>query len=132
MQLMSIKTGQLCVLLLKTYIGEKGGLGGEAPQTLTRSYYFEPPCPKNVPAPLVLWQISRVLPYVLLLEDMSSFLRKKLLSSMDSKSCPNVLLCGIMSSETMSIHSSTKNFGKFQCKLRPADVMTFFLVFTCF
>ena len=46
MQLMSIKAGQLCVLLL-TYIGEKGGLGGEAPQTLTRSYYFEPPLSKK-------------------------------------------------------------------------------------
>ena len=41
---MSIKTGQLCVLLLKTHIGEKGG---EAPQTLTRSYYFEPPLSKK-------------------------------------------------------------------------------------
>ena len=47
MQLMSIKTGQLCALLLKTYIGEKGGLGGFAPQTLTRSYYFEPPLSKE-------------------------------------------------------------------------------------
>ena len=47
MQLMSIKTDQLCVLLLKTYIGEKGSLWGEAPQTLTRSYYFEPPLSKK-------------------------------------------------------------------------------------
>ena len=31
-----------------------------------------------------------------------------------------------MNSEKMSNHSSTKNFGKFQCKLRSADVMTFF------
>ena len=37
MQLMSIKTGQLCVLLLKTYIGEKR----------IRSYYFEPPLSKK-------------------------------------------------------------------------------------
>ena len=38
-----------------------------------------------------------------------------------------------MNSENMSQHSSTKNFGKFQCKLQSADVMTFFLVFTaCF
>ena len=31
-----------------------------------------------------------------------------------------------MNSENMSNHSSTKNFGKLQCKLRPAEVMTFF------
>ena len=57
-----------------------------------------------------------------------------------------------MNSESMSNHSSTKNFGKFQCKLRPVNVMTVFfglhlllgekmdiygrddvcLVFTCF
>ena len=28
-----------------------------------------------------------------------------------------------MNSENMSNHSSTKNFGKFQCKLQPADVV---------
>ena len=43
MQSTSIKTGVLCVLFLKTYIQGKGGLGGEASLTLTRSYYFEPP-----------------------------------------------------------------------------------------
>ena len=31
-----------------------------------------------------------------------------------------------MNSENMLKDSSTKNFGKFQYKLRPADVMTFF------
>ena len=30
-----------------------------------------------------------------------------------------------MKSENMSYHSSTKNFGKFQSKLRPADDTTF-------
>ena len=74
------------------------------------------------------------LPYVFLLEDMSSFLIKTNLSSEDAKKWPNVLLFNIMNSENMSNHSSTKNFGKFQRKQRPADVMTFyfFLVITCF
>ena len=63
------------------------------------------------------------LTYVLL------FYQKKL-SSEKAKKCPNVL-CGIMNSENMSNHFSTKNCGKFQRKLRLADVMTFFLVFTC-
>ena len=44
---MSIKTGLLCVLHLKMYIREKGGLEGEAIETLTRSYYFEPPLSKK-------------------------------------------------------------------------------------
>ena len=47
MQLMSIKIGLLSVLLLKTCVQTKGGLGGFAPQTLTRSYYFEPPLSKK-------------------------------------------------------------------------------------
>ena len=47
MQLMSIKIGLLSVLLLKTCVRKKGGLGGLAPQTLTRSYYFEPPLSKK-------------------------------------------------------------------------------------
>ena len=47
MQLMSITTGLLCVLLLKTHIREKGDLGGEAPQPLTRSYYLEPTLSKK-------------------------------------------------------------------------------------
>ena len=47
MQLMSIKVGLLSVPLLKTSVREKGGLGGFAPQTLTRSYYFEPPLSKK-------------------------------------------------------------------------------------
>ena len=66
------------------------------------------------------YEFKRVLeglPYVLLLEDMSSFLTKKNLSSEDAKEWPNVLLFGIMNSENMSNHSSTKNFVKFQCKL---------------
>ena len=46
MQLMSIKIGLLSVLL-KTCVRKKGGLGGFAPQTLTRSYYFEPPLSKK-------------------------------------------------------------------------------------
>ena len=37
-----------------------------------------------------------------------------------------------MNSGNMSNHSSTKNFGKSLSKLRPADVMTFFLAFTGF
>ena len=40
-----------------------------------------------------------------------------------------------MNSENISNHFSTKNFGKLQCKLVPAevmDVMTFFFMFTCF
>ena len=57
---------------------------------------------------------------------MSSFLTKKKLSSENAKKLPNVLLFDIMNSENMSQHSSTKNFGKFQCKLRSADVMIFF------
>ena len=40
--------------------------------------------------------------------------------------CSNVLRFGIMNSENMSNHFSTKNFAKFQCKQRLADVMTFF------
>ena len=36
------------------------------------------------------------LPYVLFLEDMSSFLMKNNLSSEDIKKCPNVLLFGIL------------------------------------
>ena len=51
---------------------------------------------------------------------------EKNLSFEDAKKWPNVLLFGIMNSENMSNHSSTKNFGKFQCKQRPADMMTFF------
>ena len=47
MQLMSIKIGLLSVLFLKTCVRKKGGLGGFAPQTLTRSYYFEPPLSKK-------------------------------------------------------------------------------------
>ena len=47
MQLMSIKIGLLSVLLLKTCVRKKGGLGGFAPQTLTRFYYFEPPLSKK-------------------------------------------------------------------------------------
>ena len=47
MQLMSIKVGLLSVPLLKTSVREKGGLGGFAPQTLTRSYSFEPPLSKK-------------------------------------------------------------------------------------
>ena len=47
MQLMSIKVGLLSVPLLKTCVRENGGLGGFAPQTLTRSYYFEPPLSKK-------------------------------------------------------------------------------------
>ena len=47
MQLMPIKVGLLSVPLLKTSVREKGGLGGFAPQTLTRSYYFEPPLSKK-------------------------------------------------------------------------------------
>ena len=47
MQLMSINIGLLSVLLLKTSVRKKGGLGGSAPQTLTRSYYFEPPLSKK-------------------------------------------------------------------------------------
>ena len=47
MQLMSIKIGLLSVLLIKTCVRKKGGLGGFAPQTLTRSYYFEPPLSKK-------------------------------------------------------------------------------------
>ena len=47
MQLMYIKIGLLSVLLLKTCVRKKGGLGGFAPQTLTRSYYFEPPLSKK-------------------------------------------------------------------------------------
>ena len=39
---------------------------------------------------------------------------------------PKCLPFGIMNNENMSYYSSTKHFGKFQCKLRPADVMTFF------
>ena len=47
MQLMSIKIGLLSVLLLKTCVRKKGGLGGFAPKTFTRSYYFEPPLSKK-------------------------------------------------------------------------------------
>ena len=47
MQSMSIKIGLLSVLLLKTCVRKMGGLGGFAPQTLTRSYYFEPPLSKK-------------------------------------------------------------------------------------
>ena len=50
---------------------------------------------------------------------------QKNLSSEDAEKWPNVLLFGIINSENMSNHSSTKNFGKSRCKLRPADVMTF-------
>ena len=42
---MSIKIGLLSVLLLKTCVREKEGQF--APQTLTRSYYFEPPLSKK-------------------------------------------------------------------------------------
>ena len=41
----------------------------------------------------------------------------------------DVILFGIMNSENMSNHSSTKNFGKCQYKLRPADVMISFVFF---
>ena len=44
---MSIKVGLLSVSLLKTCVRENGGLGGFAPQTLTRSYYFQPPLSKK-------------------------------------------------------------------------------------
>ena len=47
MQLISIKIGLLSVLLLKTCVRKKGGVGGFAPQTLTQSYYFEPPLSKK-------------------------------------------------------------------------------------
>ena len=56
---MSIKVGLLSVLLFKTCVREKGGLGSFAPQMLTRSYYFEPPRPKNVPA--LLQTLIRIL-----------------------------------------------------------------------
>ena len=41
------------------------------------------------------------------------------------------MLFGIMNSENMSNHFSTKNFGKFQCKLRACGRDDLFLVFTC-
>ena len=37
---------------------------------------------------------------------------------------------GIMNNENKSNHCYTKYFGKFLFKLRPADVVTFFLLFT--
>ena len=44
--------------------------------------------------------------------------------------CP---LFGFMNSEHMSKHSSTKNFGKFQCKQGPATLQRdLFLVLICF
>ena len=59
MQLMSIKIGLLSVLLLKTCVRKKGGLGGFAPQTLTRSYYFEPPLSKKRSRATVFILLSR-------------------------------------------------------------------------
>ena len=82
------------------------------------------------------------------MEDMPSFLTKK-----NCPKRPHVLLFGITNSGNISNHSSTKNFGKFQCKSTAcgrddlfflvftcygaerwkfADLMTFILVFTCF
>ena len=48
------------------------------------------------------------------------------------KKCPprtpkNALFFGIMNSEDMTNYSSTKHFVKFQHKLRPSDMMTFFI-----
>ena len=43
------------------------------------------------------------LPYVFLLEDMSSFLTNNNLSSEDAKKCPNVLLFDIMNSKNISM-----------------------------
>ena len=57
---------------------------------------------------------------------MSSFPTKQQLFSEDAKKCPHVLFFGILNSDNMSNHFSTKSFGKFQDKLRPAGVMTFF------
>ena len=85
------------------------------------------------------------LPYVLFLEEMSSFLMKNNLSSEHIKKCPNVLLSDILNSENMSNHASrvqmyhhificwrnTKILGRFRSglvKLRPADMMTLFFV----
>ena len=57
------------------------------------------------------------LPYVLFLEDMSSFSTKKQLSSEDAKKCINVPLFGIINSDNIPNNTSTKNFGKFQDEL---------------
>ena len=61
-----------------------------------------------IPSPVKLG-----LPYVLLLEDMSSFLTKKNLSSEDAQKLPNVLHFGIMNSKIMSNHSPTKILESF-------------------
>ena len=60
-------------------------------------------------------------------------LDQKNLSTEDAKKWPNILLFGIMNSENMSNHFPTKNYTRsFSANYVPADVMTFFLVFTCF
>ena len=56
MQLMSMKIGLLSVPLLKTCVRKKG----EAPQTLTRSYYFEPPLSKKRSRATENWLPKRV------------------------------------------------------------------------
>ena len=75
------------------------------------------------------------LPYVLLLEDMSSFLTKNNSSSEDVKKCPNVLLLGFLSTENMSNHVYTKSLRVLaQIPARERDDLfflrlTFFLLF---
>ena len=76
---------------------------------------------KSAPTLFLSANLNLGLPY-----GTSSFLTKKNLSSKDAKKWPNVFLFGIMNSEHMSNHSFTKNFGKFQCKQQPADVVTFY------
>ena len=71
------------------------------------------------------------LPYALLLEDISSFLtKKKIVLRGRQKNCQMPSFPTLRTVKNMSQHSPTKNFGKFQSKLRSADVMTCFLVFT--
>ena len=48
MQLMSIKTGLLCVLLLKTYIRERGGLGSKSRRRRHDLTILSPPVQKTL------------------------------------------------------------------------------------
>ena len=60
------------------------------------------------------------------------FDQKKKLSSEDAEKWPNVLLFGIMNSENMSNHSTTKNFGKVSEQTTACGSDDLFLVITCF
>ena len=106
MQLMSIKIGLLSVLLIKTCVRKKGGLGGFAPQTLTRSYYFEPPLSKKRSRATALIYIKKL--ELLKLHDLYKLEIAKIMHKLFNNKLPPILKSRFVKTDMIHAHKTVE------------------------